>query len=768
MRRLLHCLLLALSLSVGVAASASAAYGPASLLSGTTTQEFTSADAPALAAGGGYAAFQGMLGNTSGVWVRNLRSGAIDLVAGSDTTDSALSAPDAAAPSISADGRYVAFTTTADLDPADEPSTDRGCPEVYVRDMTIPIGSAGAYRLAAALDGTATGITFATCKGDSVGTDTFQQAGAQAAPAVALSADGSEVVFTVLGASNVTDGGNDTSTPASQVVVRNMRTDTTTIVSVTPSGTPTPGGGAFPSTVGEANPVQQPLPGVTFIPPTDSTASISADGSTVAWLGTNVPAQVPSATDVIPGIQSLTAAAAGTGDQAGLEIEPLWRRVADGTGAVTQRLLADAGLDFYANTYQSSAAGDQEVMAGSLPNGYSIPVLSADGTEAAVVSDAPTPAALTAYQADYPDGFPDAALPADVYAIHVTDTSSTPQVIPVTSDANYYAFGAATATATAVGISADGSEVGFETARTDFSPFALITPASAYDHVTETYVADLSNQTLQLVTSTYDHSAANGNAGLLDFSGDGQSLAFASTASDLFYGDVYPANAEVYLASAQAEPTAVAATSITVQPGVTPPPSTWTLNVSAKAQSNGTVVLTATVPGAGKLSARAGAQIASLKPASTKTKSTAKPTKTRVTKPKQKARLKTAAKQTGTSKKATGTKKPTKSTPPVTVPTTTIATASQKTVASGRLQLTLKVHGRYASLVDTKDGLYAVVNVTFTCPGRPTISRDLPVMFRGPAASHPRTGPAKATPTKKSTKTKTSGATTRPSHGASR
>lgn len=423
MSLLLRCALLALPLSLGAAGAASAAYGPASLLSGTATQEFSTADAPALAAGGGYAAFQGTLGNTSGVWVRNLQSGAITLVAGTDTADSALKAPDAAAPSISANGQYVAFTTTADLDPADEPAADKGCPEVYVRNMNVPIGSAGAYTLVAALNGSATGITFATCTGNSAGTS-FAQAGAQAAPAVAMSSDGSEVVFTVLGASNVADGGNDTSTPASQVVVRNLRTDATSVVSVTPGGTATPGGGAFPSTESETEGLGQRNFGAT-VPPTDSAASISADGTTVAWLGTNVPAQVRSATDV------------SANSDPGLEVEPLWRRIADGTGAVTQRLLSGAGLDFYENTYQL-IGGTYEVMHGSLPNGYSIPVLSADGTEAAVLSDAPTKAAFDAYSAAAGENLTPDALPADAYAVHVTDTG-TPQVTAVTNISDYAA-----------------------------------------------------------------------------------------------------------------------------------------------------------------------------------------------------------------------------------------------------------------------------------------------------------------------------------------
>jgi hypothetical protein len=102
---------------------------------------------PAFAAGGGFVAFTGEFDGVSGVWRKDLGSGAVELVAGADEGDAALSAPDAGAPSISADGRYVSFTTTAPLDPADDPG---GCASVYVRDMTVPIGAPGANLLASA------------------------------------------------------------------------------------------------------------------------------------------------------------------------------------------------------------------------------------------------------------------------------------------------------------------------------------------------------------------------------------------------------------------------------------------------------------------------------------------------------------------------------------------------------------------------------------------------------------------------------------------
>ncbi|HXP28266.1 MAG TPA: hypothetical protein VN804_00800, partial [Solirubrobacteraceae bacterium] len=121
----------------------------------------------AISGNGRYVVFDGSYGGRSGVWRRDLQTGAIEVVAAGNEGDPAISAPDAALPSISEDGRYVSFTTTAALDPVDD--TNRG-PDVYVRDMDVAPGQPCepgpgtaqpcAYTLVSAVDGANTGLTY--------------------------------------------------------------------------------------------------------------------------------------------------------------------------------------------------------------------------------------------------------------------------------------------------------------------------------------------------------------------------------------------------------------------------------------------------------------------------------------------------------------------------------------------------------------------------------------------------------------------------------
>src|SRR5262249_13169459 len=130
-------------------------------------------------------------------------------------------------------------------------------------------------------------------------------------------------------------------TPQSEVAVRDLRSSTTRLISVTPEGLPTPGGGAFPSAESEEHmdaPAQHDQPA--------SSAAISGDGSTVAWLGTNVPYRAP---------RTSARGATGPFPGAGKEVEPLWRRVA---GGATKRLLGEADLDF------SYSPGNSELVRG--------------------------------------------------------------------------------------------------------------------------------------------------------------------------------------------------------------------------------------------------------------------------------------------------------------------------------------------------------------------------------------------------------------------
>jgi hypothetical protein len=612
-------LLAALALA---AAPARADFTPATLVSGAAQVQFDEANAPALSADGRYAVFQGSLASVPGIYRRDLQTGAVELIAGAfselpaaSEAEKALSARDAAAPSVSADGRYVAFTTTADLEPLSEgrgePPADQGCPEVYVRDMEKKLGEPGAYTLVTASNGSEEGITFETkgyvaCGGVTHG---FPAAGAQAAPSVALSADGRHVAFTVLSESNLA-GAN---TPPGQVAVRDLDAKTTALVTATPGGQPVSGGGAFPSTYSlTETPVKADSIGLgrEYVPPrfgdqaAGSTAGISADASTVAWLGMNVLAQVPPAeAQREPQL---------TEQSSGKEAEPLWRRVADGPGAETRRLLAGAGLGFF---FPNPVPPPNPVEAGSLV-GTSAPVfvppaLSADGHTVAAVASAP-PAAAQPGLAEIAGTGGVTQYDTDAYAIHVADDSaSVPVVTPLTEITSYAAQPAAFEAVKDVAISSDGTRVAFDTARTQpyLPSLAFVSPPSAFTDKPETYEANLQRGTLQRVTSTFNGVEPNGEAGLLAFSGDGQTLDFASQASNLFYGDGLGTSWEVYAAHELPSSTEVTPQQIGAPPPPEAPGSEWQLSATATAAPDGSVLVDAEVPGAGRLGVRATAQL---------------------------------------------------------------------------------------------------------------------------------------------------------------
>jgi hypothetical protein len=311
-----------LAASALLAAPARAGFGPIDLQSVGSLEQFEAAGEPAISADGEYLAFQGTLDGTSGVWRKDLRPpGQLQLVASG-----------AFAPSISSDGRYVSFTSSAALVHQAHAGSN-----VYVRDMSIaptlegPCSAAREaegrcpYELASALNGGSEGLT-------------YEGAGAIASGRVSLSTNGREVVFVIEGASNLTSepGGSTpgTPTPGGQVVVRNLQSHETELVSAErgePSGQmserPVAGGAVTPSRQMRTHERTESVlePG----------AALSGDGSTVAWLGAHIPAQAPTLSGERQQIEF--------DDQHAEEDEaydePLWRRIADGPAAPTRRMV---------------------------------------------------------------------------------------------------------------------------------------------------------------------------------------------------------------------------------------------------------------------------------------------------------------------------------------------------------------------------------------------------------------------------------------------
>lgn len=705
---------------------AAAEFASPKLLSGTAQLQFEHAEAPALSSEGQYVAFQGAIGGVSGVWRRNLQTGAIEPVATAyNSADPALSAPspalaagDAVAPSISADGRYIAFTTTANLEPEHlnhdgepegEPSVDTGCPEVYVRDMGLPASSRGAYALASAIGKSGAGITFAgACAGGSGG---LPIAGAQAAPAVALSANGRSVAFTVLSRSNLTRGAAcPTSTPlaeclpetsSSQVAVRNLEDGTTTLVSVTPQGQPAPGGGAYPSerTSAFSLKMQSTKMGDEI---TASTAAISGDGDTVAWLGTDVPAQVPASG---PEIEARTQQHETGEDPAPYEVEPLWRRIGEGEGAVTKRLLAGAGLEFF---YSLSTPYEESISAGSFVATryepvFIAPALSENGETVALVSDAPRPAALQSLvlSNEYPPQ-------TDAYAVHVPAASgAAPEVIPLTETLDYDAKSTASyGFIRDIAISPDGSHIAFDTERSALMlpTLALISPSAATGSA-QTYVANLGLGTLQRATVTYDGAEPAGGApGLLSFSRGGGTLAFSSAATNLFYGDAVSAS-EVYITDEVPYEDLVADESLTSAPNEPLPSPEWKLNATAVSQRNGTVLVRVQTPGAGSVVVKANSQL-----------------------PVSVTHDRGLSKMAHASKRASGPR----------LVTRTVARAFTSTLVPAAVQLRLRTSKAFTADLTSRRGLYAVLQVSFSATGHGKLSTAIPVTFHRSAVQRAR------------------------------
>ncbi len=685
---------------------ARADFTPLTLISGTTAEESDYALEPAISADGQYVVYAGSQAGVTGIFRKNLGTGVLEMVA----------AGDAGAPSISADGRFVSFTTTA-TDPAT--GNGRQCSSVYLRDMSVPADQPGAYTLASALNGTTAGLVYggsatAGCPGG----------GSAAADRVALSADGSQVAFTVVGASDLTAGaGGPITTPPDQVAVRDLSTDTTTLVSQTQGSIglapqPVPGGAAMTDNSTGTGPDT----GTHNSAPGDSTAAISADGTTVAWLGINIPAQAPASSADQPN---------GHGNEYD---EPLWRRIAGGPSAPTLRILGgsapdepcpsacDSPLDTQWSGEENPTPGlDQGPERGSFIDydGFTsasstsrstlddaTPQLSANGQVVAMLSTQPAtgadPECSETCSSD---------VSANAYVVNLAPGLTRPQAVTRLTEwasEDFTDFSLAGPIEN-LAISPEGNRVAFVTRRLQFplSPPALITPQLSGAENEQLYLADLSDGTLQLVSLGYDGQAANGVVDSPSLSAADGPLVFASSATNLVFGafsDI-TGGGEVF-ATTEVKPPAV--------PGVetisSPPPNPtitpeWVMGVTARRQADGSMMLFVTVPGAGTATATARSSV----PAPT-------------------ARV--------TRHNAARRRRRHRRTPAVV--TRTVASAHGKSRAAAVMRLHLRAASSYHSLLSRTHGLYATVRVSFTTHGRPRLTDTLPIDFTHAAAARKR------------------------------
>jgi Tol biopolymer transport system component len=695
-------LVLLVMLAAPAQRSGAATFGTAQVVSYQGSTLATDAFDPQIASGGQYVVFDGIIGGTQGVWERDVASGTLSLVAGTQSGSlMAFNAPDAGSPSVSSDGRYVAFTTTVDLDPADDPQPDASCSNVYVRDMDVPVGQSGAYTLVSALDGQTTGLAYTL---NSAGT-ACAVGGSASADGVAISADGSEVAFTVAGQSDLVSGdASDPTTPVDQVAVRYLDTQKTMLVSQTEASeqagaTPAavPDGAALTSgnTIGiGATTYTTSLNGIsTTVPISASTAAISADGSTVAWYGVNIDEQ---------------AAGSDTSDTKGGDVptdyaaeydEPLWRDVAAGASAPTRRVTGgddpaasdDKGPFDTSYTvglcndcgYTGPQLGTYVALLGFGGGQQSLdqvtPALSDDGQQVAFLATAPL-------QGEAPTAGIGSAGPigtADAYVANMASSLTRDQALTQLTDA--WRDDDATGV-DGIAISADGTKVAFATARTEFALSwpALITPSISAQPTygaSQLYEVDLTAGTLSMATYGYDNGPANGAVASPSFTADGNTLAFASGATNLVYGVATAAPSalsEIFTLAEDTVPELPGTQTIDPLPaGVTQTAKvSWLLSVTTSTSRSGVVTVHASVPAGGKLSASAKA----LAPAGAKAK--------------------------------------------------VVASANRKPARLGVFTLTLKPGKRYTSLLRRRDGLAVDLHVGFSASGHKALNQTLQLTLR--------------------------------------
>lgn len=497
-----------------------------------------------------------------GVFRFDLATQALEKVADGDLFDEATNAflrRGAANPSISADGRYIAFSTAEQLLPAD--ANDHV--DVYVRDMAAPIGAPGAFDLVSARDG-----------GDvpaSYGAPSFpipgSEPGSEVSRGVSISADGRKVAFrtdvaTDLPASGAVD------VPAGQVFLRDRQANTTTLVTAQRDA----GTGAM---------TQLPAGGATG-------AVLSADGTTVAWTGANAGTQ--------------------TRFLGGENPEPsflyyLWRRIGDGPTAPTRRVTGLADPDDLAcpaasfTNFDQTSTGpcfgpltDQEANRTSIAS--QLPALSGDGDTVAFLTGAgPRPLAFTGPGLD----------------LYVTEMDAGLTRKQATVELTRDTVGTDTATASPLGgvtMSAGGRYLAVTTVRTDFvlPALHLLGEPRPVPGPRELYVVDLQERTLDRVARAYwggdiDADVLNGAT----ISADGSRVAFAAFAGNLFFGDANQTS-DAFVAERQPE---VGNEPPAADPAAAGPDGSIEdlggprISVKAKVRPGGVVLLTVSVPAAG-------------------------------------------------------------------------------------------------------------------------------------------------------------------------
>jgi hypothetical protein len=513
---------------------------------------------------------------TGGIFRFDLATRSLLKVADGDLfseSDNAFLRRGASSPSISANGRFVAFSTAQRLAPAD--GNDNV--DVYVRDMSLPPTSASAYVLASARDGGVTPASYAP----PIFPQPSGDPGATVSSGVAISSDGTKVAFRTEAESDL-PANSGVGTPADQVFVRDLAAQTTKLVTAVRD----PGSGLMTAAAAGGA----------------LGAALSADGSTVAWTGRNAAAQ----TRLLNGENT----------------DPsfnyyLWRRAPFGPAEPTRRITGLADPDDptcrqmevenpgMTTVFSPNGNGpcfgpliDQEGNRADI--GSQLPALSGDGYMVAFLTGAgPRP------QVQSGPGL-------DLYVADMRPGVSRKQgTVELTRDS----AGGDLATSLPLGsvaMSADGRHLALTTSRTKFSlpALQLLGAPRPVPGPQELYVVDLAARTLERAARSLSGGDVDGGAqDGVTLSGNGGRVAFSSFAGNLFRGDANQ-RADAFVAFLLAEPPPQP---LPTGPGdggasVTVSRSGPRVIVRAKAKPGGVVILAITVPAGGGIKAVARAR----------------------------------------------------------------------------------------------------------------------------------------------------------------
>lgn len=431
-----------------------------------------------------------------GIFRRDLQSGKLELVAHGDLRPEAeperVLIRGALHPSVSETGRYVVFSTGWQLDPDDT----NGNIDVYRRDMDRPAGDPRAFEL---VSRTGSGSLPARYAEPPEGQSRpGNNPGSEVTARSSVSADGSRVVFRTADVSSDLPGGSSIGdSPGQQVFLRDLDQRTTVLVTQAAGGAPA--GGALGAAV------------------------LSADGTTALWVGRNAPAQ----TRFLP----------GEGENPAFEYL-LWRRVADGEGAITKRVTGfvdpdDPGCSPSESVIESPLASgpcygplvSNEGYLGGIVS--QVPAISGDGRRVAYLTNSP------------PRGTTSGGIAADLFVTDVVaGTGRKSTTVEVTRD-----VGSATASSApldGLAMSTDGRWVAVTTLRTQhlLPTLRTVGPMRAQATSRDVQLFDLAAGTVERASIGAGGADTDGpSAAQPAISADGRRVAFLSAATNLFYGD---------------------------------------------------------------------------------------------------------------------------------------------------------------------------------------------------------------------------------------